>query len=54
MKIKKEALGEFPDGTVVRTQSFHCCGPSSMPGWGTKIPKAMLQLQKIKKIFFFF
>ena len=52
VKIKKEAFGEFPDGTVVRTQSFHCFGPSSMPGWGTKIPQAMLQLQKIE-IFFF-
>ena len=49
MKIKEEAFGEFPDGTVVRTQRFHCCGPGSMPGWGTKILQAMLQLQKIKR-----
>ena len=53
VKIKKEAFGEFPDGTMVRTQSFHCCGPSSIPGWGTKIPQAMLQIQKMKRIFFF-
>ena len=31
---------EFPGGPVVRTPSFHCCGPGSVPGQGTKILKA--------------
>ena len=39
---------EFPGGPVVRTQCFHCRGPGSIPGQGTKIPKAVLQGQKNK------
>ena len=31
--------GEFPGGPVVRTWRFHCPGPSSIPGQGTKIQK---------------
>ena len=31
---------KFPDGPVVRTQRFHCRGPSSIPGRGTKILQA--------------
>ena len=30
---------EFLGGPVVRTWRFHCCGPGSIPGQGTKIPK---------------
>ena len=33
---------EFPGGPVVRTPGFHCCGPGSVPGQGTKIPKATM------------
>ena len=29
---------KFSGGLVVRTQCFHCCGPSSIPGLGTEIP----------------
>ena len=29
---------EFPGGPVVRTRRFHCRGPGSIPGQGTKIP----------------
>ena len=31
---------KFFGGTVVRTQRFHCQGPGSITGWGTKIPQA--------------
>ena len=40
---------EFPDGTVVRTWRFHCCGPGSVPGWGMKILQATRCSQKKKK-----
>ena len=30
---------KFPDGPVVRTWHFHCQGPGSIPGQGTKIPQ---------------
>lgn len=33
---RKRVEGEFPDGLVARTQHFHCWGPSSIPGQGTK------------------
>lgn len=28
---------EFPGGLMVRILSFHCCGLSSIPSWGTEI-----------------
>ena len=28
---------------------FHCGGPGSSPGWGTKIPQAMQHSQKKRK-----
>ena len=34
---------------MVRIPGFHCCGPGSIPGWGTKTPKAMLGGKKKKK-----
>ena len=38
-RIKKnQSPGEFPGDPVVRTWCFHCCGPGSIPGPGTKIP----------------
>ena len=39
--LHKITLWEFPGGAVIRTQRFHCCGPGSVPGWGTKIPQAL-------------
>ena len=30
---------EFPGSPVVRTQHFHCRGPVSIPGQGSKIPQ---------------
>ena len=32
---------EFPGGPVARTWCFHCWGPGSIPGWGTKILQAV-------------
>ena len=38
-KKKKNPLpGEVPDGLVVRTQHFYCCGLGSIPGLGIEIP----------------
>ena len=37
---------EFLGGPVVRTRHFHCQGPGSIPGQGTKIPQAMRHGQK--------
>ena len=39
---------EFPSGPGTRTQLFHWQGPGSIPGQGTKIPKAMWYGQKDK------
>ena len=41
--------GEFPGGPVVRTLCFHCWGPGSIPGQGTKIPQNVQRNQKRKK-----
>ena len=41
-------MREFPGGLVVRTRRFHCGGPGSTPGWGTKIPQAAQCGQKKK------
>ena len=35
---------EFPGGLVVRT--WCCCGPGSIPGWGTKILQAVWPKEK--------
>ena len=32
--ILKHCSGEFPGGSVVTVQDFHCHGPSSIPGRG--------------------
>ena len=40
---------DSPGGPVVRTLRFHCQGLGSIPGWGTKIPKATWHGQKIEK-----
>ena len=44
-----EAEG-FPGGPVVKTPCFHCCGPGSIPGRGTKILQASRSSQKNKII----
>ena len=41
---KKAGFWKFPGGPVGRTLRFHCLG--SIPGWGTKIPQALLGSQK--------
>ena len=41
---------EFPGAPVVRTWRFHCCGPGSIPGWGTNIPQAAQSGQKFFEI----
>ena len=40
---------EFPGGPVVRTRCFHCHGPGSIPGWGTKILQATQPKKKERK-----
>ena len=40
---------DFPGGRVVRTLCFHCRGPGSVPGWGTKILEAAQPKKKEKK-----
>ena len=39
-------LRELPGGPAVRTWCFHCHGPGSIPGQGTKIPEAVWYGQK--------
>ena len=47
---------DFPGGLVVRIPCFHCCGPPSVPGWGTEIPQDVqsCQKKKRKKLTFYF
>ena len=41
---------EFPGGIVVRIPGFHCHGPGSISGWGTKVLQAtQLMAQPNKK-----
>ena len=46
---KRKAEGGFPGGPVVRTPHFHCRGPGSIPGQGTKILQAERRGKKKKK-----
>ena len=46
IQYKKKKKGEFPGGPVVRTWRFHCRGPGSIPGQGTKIQQATQHGQK--------
>ena len=39
--FSKYIYREFPGIPVVRTRCFHCWGPGSIPGGGTKIPQAI-------------
>ena len=41
MKQSKATPWESPASPVARTPSLHCCGPDSVPGQGTKIPRAV-------------
>ena len=41
---------EFPGGPVVRTLHFHCWGPRSIPGRGTKILQVAWCGQRNKKL----
>lgn len=41
LQLKTSLQGvPFPGSSVVKTRHFHCHGPGSGPGWGTKIPPA--------------
>ena len=46
---KRTKYWEFPCGLVVRISGFHCCGSGSIPGQGTKIPKAMWHSLNMKQ-----
>ena len=49
----KKRIREIPGSPVIRTPCAHCQSPSpcpsSIPGWGTKIPQDMWQKKKKKK-----
>ena len=45
----KSISWKFLGGPGVKILCFHCWGPGSIPGWGTKIPQAMWCGQKKKK-----
>ena len=48
--FKKEVKQkDIPGGLVVKTQHFHCWGPGSIPGRGTKVPEALLHGQKKRR-----
>ena len=40
---------EFPGSPVVRTRCFHCWGPGSVPGGGTRIPQPVVQEKEKKR-----
>ena len=42
----KHVSQEFPRSPAVQTLNFHCQGPGSIPGWGTKIPQVIRCGQK--------
>ena len=47
--FKTSAPQEFPGGLVVRIPGFHCRGPGSIPGLGTKTLQAVWPKKKKKK-----
>ena len=48
-RLQLQKNGGVPCGPMVRTQQFHCWGLGSIPGQGTKIPKAIQHGQKEKE-----
>ena len=48
MTFKNYKSWNFPGCPVVKTLCFPCRGLSSIPAWGTKIPRAMGASQKKK------
>ena len=47
--ITELTVWQFPDGSVVKTQRFHCCGQGLIPGWGTMPGDEAKKNLKIKK-----
>ena len=47
--IRKTFARDFPDGLVGKAQCCHRGDTGSIPGRGTKIPRAILHSQKKKK-----
>ena len=48
--LSQEAvIWNFPGGPVIKTPHFQCRGMGSIPGWGTKIPRASAARPKKKK-----
>ena len=43
-------IWELPGSPMIRTQRFHCKGPGSIPGWGTKILQTVWHGQNKTKI----
>ena len=39
---------DFPDGTMVKNPPSNAEGMGSIPGWGAKIPHAMMQKNFLK------
>ena len=48
MHIFKYKSRGFSGGPMVRIWCFHCRGPGSIPGWGTKTPEATCSVAKKK------
>ena len=46
---RNKTYWKFPGSPVVRIQCFHCWGPGSIPGQGTKILQAAQLGQKTNK-----
>ena len=58
---KSKKVWEFFGGPVVKAQCFHCHGPGSVSGWGTKILQSRVawpfwekKKKKLELFFFFF
>ena len=49
MKVLKKERN-MSSGNSLAAQCFHCCGPGSILGWGTKIPQLSMAQPKEKKI----
>ena len=49
-RIQNSLCWEFPSGPVVRHRAFSVVGLGSIPGQGTKIPKAMQPGKKKKSL----